>query len=123
MDHFKYEYLKKVGTMEELEYDSKINYSRNFSKSYGKMMIVLLLIMLAKRFLFSSHFEPIQLSFYMEIIVIFVTINFFQDYNTLATRLSPFFFVLLSFYGHIRFMHMQNYNLTEGHFESTQGVD
>jgi hypothetical protein len=35
MNHFKYEYLNKVGTMEELEYDSKIIYSRSFAKSYA----------------------------------------------------------------------------------------
>jgi hypothetical protein len=74
MDHFKYEYLNKVGTMETLEYESKINYSRSFAKSYGKMMGALFLMILAKRLLFESFIEISKIGFYLEFIAIFVTI-------------------------------------------------
>jgi hypothetical protein len=119
MDHFKYEYLNKVGTMDKLEYDSKVNYSRSFAKSYGKMMTVLFLIIIAKRMFQEPHVEFSRIIFYLKVIGIFAAIIFFQDYNNVATRLSPFLVVILSFYWYSNFLYLQHENYTEEFLDSS----
>jgi DNA modification methylase len=113
MDHFKYEYLNKVGTMEQLEYDSKINYSRSFAKSYGKVMAILCLIFIGKRLLFEPWTELGRVLFPLQIIVIFGVIIYFQTLSNLTTRLTPFCIVLLSYYGHTSFLFVQHSNYNE----------
>jgi hypothetical protein len=98
MDHFKYEYLNKVGTMEQLEYDSKINYSRSFAKSYGKMMAALFLLFIARKVLFEPFVDLGRLFFPLLVFGIFAAIIQLQTLSNISTRITPFCIVALSYY-------------------------